>query len=195
MKGSCYEVLCIFAVLLAALVIGTGCEHAAGSPIDPDKNIASARADEPVAAEADTDAYLVALLDLFERDEMQAALHELSTDTFAAVANTVRQGSPVFYTSNDETGLGIYHIDGSVYTYYGQYQDTRRQGQGLWAVYGPSAFEPEVYLDISVGQWDNDRPNGSFTVYRNRWTDQKPDDYFAVETLKVRWWTACGTAR
>ena len=57
--------------------------------------------------------------------------------------------------------MGVYHLDHKRwYVYYGGYENGLRSGEGAWI-----AMVTEASRYAAIGTWENDVPNGEFTVY------------------------------
>ncbi|EOT27476.1 hypothetical protein C805_01584 [Eubacterium sp. 14-2] len=106
------------------------------------------------AARAAMEADDAAALDALQESEAGQALVKMAKDT----------GSYIYLPEGGTsgTGIGFYTFDDCDCDqwYYGDYQEGRREGNGIWYYASSRTEDGSLYKEVYNGQWSQDAPNG-----------------------------------
>ncbi len=81
--------------------------------------------------------------------------------------------------------IGMYVMDGTIYCYIGEYEGNERSGTGVWFTYqGTPLSSYQKYY--AYGTWQNDKPNGRFSIWNCDKTASAEKETSAMITVDVK---------
>jgi hypothetical protein len=123
------------------------------------------------------------LAELCKGKEYKKIAEIMNGDSFKSEMADVTSEKPVLQITNaqsgadSEVGVGIYAGKGGLYIYYGELENNRRTGTGIWV-----ANFGDQYC-VYEGKWKNDAPSGSGTTKKE--TVYTLDDNNSIDYLEV----------
>ena len=112
---------------------------------------------------------------LIKNGEWDKIYSDIRSDLFTAygshrdVITTVAANSsylPLLSEADaDGNRLGLYNVDGMYYLYFGQYEQEKRSGNGIWITVVNKLTDDSYRNYRCESEWANDTPNGNFTEY------------------------------
>lgn len=122
---------------------------------------------------------LSALYDLLSAGDTDSAVDLVRQEDYVSLSDTVTSGY-LYYDEDGDNGLGIYP-DG--FYYFGQWENGKRSGHGLWM---KVVFDNESVTKkyIFNGEWFDDKPNGQGEEYTVIKRPEDSSDYSYEERIK-----------